>query len=95
MVDLNRAISIAPDNHDACIQLDHVLARNGRFDIVVTHWTRFLAVRPDHGRAHFERGGAYYNMRKMQPALADAKQACSLGYEQGCAVVRRIESRPR
>jgi tetratricopeptide (TPR) repeat protein len=95
MQDLNLAVKIAPDNFDACMQLDHQLAARRRFDVVVGHWDRFLALRPDHGRAHFERGGAYYNQGKFTEALRDAKAACRLGYDQGCKLVQYMEAKAR
>ncbi len=95
MEDLNLAVQLQPDSFDACLQFDHQLAARRQFDVVVRHWNRFLALRPDHARAHYERGGAYYNQGKYAEALRDAKDACRLGYDPGCKLVRHMETHPR
>jgi tetratricopeptide (TPR) repeat protein len=74
---------------------DYALARQGRFDQVVQLWTRYLAKHPEHGQALLERGGAYFHLRQLDKALADATKACKLGVARGCARAKQVQRMTR
>ncbi len=79
-----------PDSFDARRELDYALARQRRFDRVIEVWTEYLAAHPDDGRAYLERGGAYFNLRKLAEAKADATKACELGVSEACARAKQL-----
>ena len=85
---LRAKVDAAPDDPGLHRQLDYALAKENRFDEVVTLWTRYLARNPDDGRAYMERAGAYHHLRLMPQTRADLKQACELGVTEGCARLR-------
>lgn len=87
---LEADVAANPDDFAKLQQLDYALAKAGRFARVVELWTAYLARHPDAGRAYLERGGAYYNLRKLAEAKADATKACSLGVSEGCAQAKRL-----
>jgi Flp pilus assembly protein TadD len=58
---------------------------SARFADVVEMWTRYLEANPRDGRAHLERGGAFFHLGRRDEARADAKAACDLGVSEGCA----------
>lgn len=77
-------VAETPDDFRAVQRLDYDLARQNRFEEIVTLWTGFIARHPDHGRAYLERGGAYHHLGRATEARADAKKACDLGITEAC-----------
>ncbi len=80
----------APDDFEAHQRLDYALARQGNFNRVVTMWTEYLTRHPSEGRAYLERGGAYFSLKQLPEAFADAKQACSHGSSEGCTREKQL-----
>jgi tetratricopeptide (TPR) repeat protein len=87
---LQAAADAAPDDFEAHRRLDYALAKQRNFDRVITVWSSYIAVHPGEGRAYLERGGAYFNLRRMPEAYADASKACELGVSEGCVRARQI-----
>jgi tetratricopeptide (TPR) repeat protein len=87
---LEAASSEAPDDFQAAQRLDYALARKGEFAKVVQMWDAFLGRHPDHGRAHLERGGALFHLRRLADAHSAAQKACELGVSEGCARARQL-----
>jgi tetratricopeptide (TPR) repeat protein len=81
---LKQAVLDNPDDLRAHQQLDYNLARQGKFTEVVALWDSYLERNPKDGRAYLERGGAYFHLRKVAEAKADAAKACDLGISEGC-----------
>lgn len=79
-----------PDDLATLQRLDYALAAQRRFEEVVKLWNDFLARHPTEGRAYLERGGAYYHLKKLREAHADAQKACELGVSEGCNVAKRV-----
>lgn len=84
-----------PDDFALHQKLDYAYARQRQFERVVAMWTEFLARNPNDGRAYLERGGAYFNMRRMSEAHADASKACALGVADGCARAKQVAAMPK
>lgn len=87
---LEEQVRKAPDDFRALQQLDYALARRGQFERVVELWTAYLARHPRDGPAHLERGGAYFRLRRLAEARADARAACELGVSEGCAREKQV-----
>jgi tetratricopeptide (TPR) repeat protein len=79
-----------PDDLATLQQLDYALAAQRRFDEVVKLWDDFLSRHPTEGRAFLGRGGAYYHLRRLREAHADAQKACELGVSEACSVAKRV-----
>ncbi len=79
-----------PDDLATLQRLDYALAAQGRFEEVIKLWNDYLTRHPSEGRAFLERGGAYYHLKKLREAHADAQKACELGVSEGCNVARRV-----
>jgi tetratricopeptide (TPR) repeat protein len=90
LTELEVAVTRAPDSFAARQQLDYALARQGRFDRVIELWTEYLAAHPDDGRAYLERGGAYFNLRRLPEAKSDATKACELGISEACVRAKQL-----
>ena len=82
---LQDAVRKNPDDLRLHQQLDYSLAQKRRFPEVVAMWTDYIARHPDEATAYRERGGAYFQMRRVAEARADAAKACDLGDNEGCA----------
>jgi tetratricopeptide (TPR) repeat protein len=82
---LQKAVRENPDDLRLHQQLDYSLASEGRFREVVAMWTDYIARHPDEATAYRERGGAYFQLRDVPAARADAAKACELGDNEGCA----------
>ncbi len=89
---LEDEVKKSPDDFRAYQRLDFALAGKGEFARVVALWTEYLARHPNDGPAFMERGGAYFHLRKMTEAHADATKACSLGVSEGCARAKQFAS---
>jgi tetratricopeptide (TPR) repeat protein len=87
---LEAAVKQEPDSFAARQRLDYALAREHRYDRVIEIWTEYLASHPEDGRAYLERGGAYFNLRKLSEAKADATKACERGISEGCVRAKRL-----
>jgi Flp pilus assembly protein TadD len=80
----------SPDDLRALQQLDYALARRGEFQRIVDLYTAYLARHPQDGQAYLERGGAYFHLRRLPEARADARTACELGVSEGCAREKQV-----
>ncbi len=78
------------DDFEALRREDAALATAGRLDLVVERWTDYLARHPDDGRAYLERGGAEYHQRDLEASERDARRACQLGIQEGCARASQV-----
>jgi len=87
---LKQRVQASPDDVNAVQEYDYALARRGSFQEVVDLWTAYLARHPDDARAHLERGGALFHLGRRGEAGADARRACELGLNEGCARARQL-----
>lgn len=81
--ELRARLESAPDDLLLHRRLDYTLARMGRYDEIVTLWTRYLA-RHDDARAHLERAGTYSHLKRFAERDADLAKACEGGLTEGC-----------
>jgi tetratricopeptide (TPR) repeat protein len=87
---LEEQVQRSPDDLRALQQLDYALARRGEFQRIVDLYTAYLARHPQDGQAYLERGGAYFHLRRLPEARADARRACELGVSEGCAREKQV-----
>lgn len=87
---LEAAAKRAPDDFRAHQTLDYALAKKGQTARVVEMWTEYLSRHPKDARAYLERGGAHFQLKHRDQALADAARACELGSSEGCAREKRV-----
>lgn len=89
--DFRRVIDLDPTHLDALRNADRLLARQKKWDEVITMWNWYISRQPPNADAYFERGGAYFQKGDMAAAAADAKKACELGKPQGCRMAERLK----
>ena len=83
LVDERKAIELEPDNFRYVRMIDWLLAKQKKWDDIITHWNNYIELQPEDGRAYVERGGAYYRKGDIRSAVADAKTAADLGNAEG------------
>lgn len=81
--DLEKAISLNPDDYDYYALIDWVLARKKDWPQIISYWDKYIERHPDNGRAYVERGGAYFRSGNVKEAVNNAKMAADLGDIQG------------
>jgi tetratricopeptide (TPR) repeat protein len=89
LADCRRAVAGDPGLFEAYRMLDHLLAREGKWEEVLAYWDRYLALEPDNADAYFERAGTYRHKGDMNKAFADLKRACELGNQEACRLYGR------
>jgi len=89
--EFKRSIEADPKLFNSYYYLDELLAANQQWDEIIGYWSRYIAVVPDNARAYMERGGARHRKGDEQAALDDARQACRLGDQYGCNVVKKYQ----
>jgi len=91
--DLEKAAQLNPRHFESYRSLDWVLAKQGKWDAVIEHWNRFLALQPNHAKAYLERGGTFLHKGDLKRAFQDAQKACQLGEEEACARSETLKQR--
>lgn len=81
--DLEKAISLNPDDYDYYALIDWVLAKKKDWQKIISYWDNYIERHPDNGRAYVERGGAYFRSGNVKAAVQNAKLAADLGDVQG------------
>jgi tetratricopeptide (TPR) repeat protein len=84
--DLKRAIELKHDYAEAYDQLGYLLIDLKRYDEAIVPLTDLIAISPtyENGRAYQLRATAWQAKGEIRNALADAKQACTMGNEEAC-----------
>lgn len=90
---LEAAVREAPDDFDAHLRLDYVLAEQKNFERVIALWTGYLERHPDDSAAYYERGGAHQRLGRIEDAKADFKSACDRGHHAACAIAGYYQGR--
>jgi tetratricopeptide (TPR) repeat protein len=91
--DFRRVIDLDPANLEAYRNADRLLARQQKWDEIITMWNWYISRQPPNADAHYERGGTYFHKGDIAAARADAARACELGKNQGCRMAERLKSR--
>ncbi len=91
--DFMAASEAKPDHFDIFMHIDYLLTRRHQWRKVVQSWNTYIENRPSDARAYLERGGAYWQLGKVEEALKDAQKACDLGNEKGCARYQQAKRR--
>jgi len=84
-VRLNASYSPAYDN------LGWLYAQRGEYERAIRYLNKSIELKPQNGWTYYQRGECLYRTGERAKALEDAKQACNLGYEQGCAVYEKLK----
>jgi len=93
LADFYRCLEINPAHFDSCRMIDSVLSRKGQWDTIIAHWTAFLEHEPNHGRAYYERSGAYIQKRDRDSAFSDLRKSCQLRYEDACKMLKGLQAK--
>lgn len=89
LADFETAVRLDPAHFESYRNIDYILALRRDWPGIISRWDQYLAIRPDDGKAVFERAGAYLHGGNNDQAMKDAKRACELGVQAACSVARR------
>ena len=89
--DFRRVIDLDPAHLEAYRNADRLLARQKKWDEIITMWNWYIQRQPPKAEAYFARGGTYFHKGDMAAARADAAKACELGMNQGCRMAERLK----
>jgi len=88
--DFEAAVALDPRNVESYRNIDWLLAQRGRWDDIVGHWSKYIALEPLNGEAYLERGGAYHHKGDDRAARADVAKACGLGTQRACELMATL-----
>jgi|GEM_PF-665649 len=87
--DFVAATQFEPTHIDSYLHIDYLLAKESKYGEIISHWDNYMSFDSSNGRAYLERGGAYFRSGQKALALDDAQQACDLGENKGCQLIRK------
>jgi len=88
--DFEAALALDPRNVESYRNIDWLLAHRGRWDDIIGHWSKYIALEPLNGEAYLERGGAYHHKGDESAARADVAKACGLGTQRACELMATL-----
>ncbi|NKB35732.1 MAG: tetratricopeptide repeat protein [Gammaproteobacteria bacterium] len=88
--DFIHATKIDVSYFDAFLHIDHILAKELRFEEITRHWDRYIGSNNNNARAYLERGGAFFHAGNREKARDDALMACKLGEQYGCELSEKF-----
>ena len=94
IADFERSIRLDPDRVDVRDALDDLLFKRRQWAISVQYWTEYIQLHPSDGHAYCQRGAAYSWLHDAAHMQADAEEACSLGDQRCCELVRAHQAAP-
>ena len=87
---LKRALAMSPEDAVARYDLARVYARAGRSEACIEAFTEVIRADPSHGAAWYHRSYCFAELGEKRKARAGAREACSLGSTDGCALMDRL-----
>jgi tetratricopeptide (TPR) repeat protein len=84
---LKERVEASPDDLFSRRRLDYSLFKLGRYEEIVSMWTKYLEHHDD-GRAYMERAGTYSHLKRFPERDRDLRKACERGISEGCPWVR-------
>jgi len=84
----DRALQAEPDHHDYSRNLGRTLLRKQRYTDAIKFLHRSVKSNPDDAIAHYFLGLALFRSGDEASARSSWRQACDLGFEEGCQALR-------
>jgi hypothetical protein len=88
---LKRALAMNPEDDRARYDLAQVYAQTGRTEACVEAFTEIIRADPSNGDAWYQRSACFAAQGDKRKARAGAREACSLGSSEGCALADRLD----
>lgn len=89
--DLEKALSLDPDDTRAMEWLAWVTAKLGDHRSAIDLFNRLIEQRPDYGKAWYNRAKSLLAIGERKQAEQGIEQACELGYDLGCIKLSEIK----
>jgi tetratricopeptide (TPR) repeat protein len=91
VADFKTAVKLNPAYVDAYDNLGWLYARAGNYHEGVSNLTKAIELKPDNGWAYYYRARIHHTMGEEDPAVRDAKEACRLGFQEGCTLYEKLK----
>jgi tetratricopeptide (TPR) repeat protein len=87
--DILRAVALNTDLREAYLLHDYLLAKQHRWEEIITAWTQYLERHPGDAMALLERAGTYKHQGDLERAFKDLRRSCEGGNAQACSILQR------
>lgn len=88
--DYRRVLQLAPMQFDTYLNMSWIYAQRQQWDSGIELWSELIKLQPGNGKAYFERAHHASLKHDFKKAQADLSQSCSLGYTDGCVMLKRL-----
>lgn len=90
LADYRRVLQMAPTHFDTYLSMSWIYAQRQQWDSGVELWSELIKLQPGNGKAYFERAHHASFKHDNKKAHDDLSQSCSLGYTNGCAMLKHL-----
>ena len=91
VADFRRTVELNPTHAEAYSWLGWFAEKDNRYDACVDYLTKAIELKADNSWSYYHRGRCNYQQGNKKEAARDADQACKLGYQQACKVVKQLK----
>jgi len=85
-----KALTINPNNEKVYNNLGTVYFKSGQYEKAVQNLEKAIQINPKYSDAHYNLGAIYQGKGQNQKAKEHFKQACDLGAEDACQILRTL-----
>ncbi len=86
-----QAITLRSDYWQAHDNLGWLFMRRGDYNASLVHLNKSIIYKPNNGWAFYNRAYVHYQLGNRKKAIADAKKACGLKNQKGCALLDKYQ----
>ena len=90
LADYQRILQIDPIHIDTHMSISWIYAQRQQWDLGIELWSGLIKLQPSNGQAYYERAHHTFSKQDSQATQADLNQSCSLGYIEGCAMLKSL-----
>jgi uncharacterized protein len=90
LADYRRVLQMAPTHFDTYLSMSWIYAQRQQWDSGIELWSELIKLQPGNGKAYFERAHHASFKHDNKKTHDDLSQSCSLGYTDGCAMLKHL-----
>ncbi|MCX5828610.1 MAG: cytochrome c oxidase assembly factor Coa1 family protein [Deltaproteobacteria bacterium] len=91
VADFKRTVELNPTHTEAYSWLGWLAEKDNQYDACVGYLTKAIELKADNSWSYYHRGRCNYQQGNKKEAAQDADQACKLGFQQACKVVKQLK----
>ncbi len=90
VADFKRTVELTPTHTEAYNWLGWLSEKDNKYDACVGYLTKAIELKADNSWSYYHRGRCNYQQGNKKEAARDAKEACNLGYQPACKVLKQL-----